>query len=190
MNQQAATDKLITIEYELGSEDLLANLAHYRKARYGRSLILIRWSQITALVVVVGAIPALLLIGGSDVALFIVMLSVMAALILLNLVFAEFGWRLLIRLAKRRAATPVRIKHSVSIGPGGIADVTNSGERKIHWRAIEYVSPPEQYLYLQARGLEPLIVPRRAFSDESAFIRFCEAVKAFQRNAASQAPDR
>lgn len=72
-------------------------------------------------------------------------------------------------------------KHKLSVVPEGIVETTNVGEANIHWGAIEKVEATDKYIFIYTSAVAAIIVPKKAFSDDSKYTEFIETVKRYHK---------
>ncbi|MBV9125094.1 MAG: YcxB family protein [Planctomycetes bacterium] len=71
----------------------------------------------------------------------------------------------------------------VSIGPGGIRQLNEFGERRVEWHGIAEIIPTAKHVFLYYSSIEALLIPRRAFPDESSWEAFLDTVRKYHEEA-------
>jgi hypothetical protein len=176
---------VMNIEYELNTEDILAfSLYNYEHApRLGRARRLIRrfllFAAVLSLIIAIVLITAF----GQHQILLAVVLCIIAVLMVLWYFFSSLVIRKILRGAIYREYGRKQNKligfHKLTITPDVIADITDMGESKTNWDAIEYVAYTEKYLFITIRASGPYIVPERAFKDKHSFQQFVELAQSY-----------
>jgi len=83
----------------------------------------------------------------------------------------------------RREPNKLTGKHSLSITPHTVTDITDTGESTTRWDAVKFVISDDEYLFMSLTPATPVIVPRKAFADDAAFRRFADAVRTHHQAA-------
>lgn len=96
--------------------------------------------------------------------------------------FATLTSRLSAKMYKRDLNSIVG-KHSLSISPDGITDNNEIGQNTIKWKGVVLLESNERYLFVLNYGSNGIIVPKRAFPDESSFNQFVETAKSYYQSA-------
>ena len=68
-------------------------------------------------------------------------------------------------------------KHKFDISPEGIHEFTELGDSATNWKAVENIVKTNEYVYIHIRPSSAAIIPKRVFSNESAFDQFAQDIK-------------
>ena len=184
-----AEKKEMGIEYELKADDVLAfHLYLYeRSPQARRRRKLVRRMLLLAFALDIPAIIIVLAVVGTESLPSLAALGMLALLTLLLYLFSPLLLQKDIRAAVARqygqGSDKLTGKHKLSITQDGVTDITGMGESKTRWKAVEWVTSTDQYLFMTVRGSAPYIVPRGAFSDETTFSQFADTAKSYHQAA-------
>ncbi len=185
----AAEKKEMDIEYELKADDVLAfHLYFYeRSPQRRRTRKLLRRMLLLAFALEILVIIVVLAALGTKAVPFLAALGILTLLTLLYYLFSPLLLRKIIRVAVAKqygqGSDQLTGKHKLSITQDGVTDITGMGESKTRWKAVEWVTSTDQYLFMTVRGSGPYIVPRGAFSDETTFSQFADTAKSYHQAA-------
>jgi membrane protein YqaA with SNARE-associated domain len=182
------TENECNVEYELTSQDVLNFLLYnYEKSpKLGQTRRVLRRVFLIISPVELLIAFVLLVTIGSDYFPFVIALVVFAGLSLIYYFLHPFLWRRIFKKAVKdhvRDQNKLTGKHILSITPDSVTDSTDMGKSTSRWQAIEWIASNDQYLFITVRGSGPVIVPRRAFTDDVSFQQFVNTVTAYQKAA-------
>lgn len=78
-------------------------------------------------------------------------------------------------------------RYRVSIGPKAVIEKSRFLEATVKWPAISRIAQTEDHIFM-FQASKTLIVPRRAFSDESEFATFAETARRYHESATATGP--
>ena len=73
--------------------------------------------------------------------------------------------------------------HRLSITPEAVRATTEFGDGVTKWPAVEKIAVTDAYAFIYVGAVNALIVPRRAFADESEFQKLVETAERFRQDA-------
>jgi hypothetical protein len=180
----------MTAEYEITKDDLSAfNLYHHRHSPTARRQYLLSWF--------VPAFIGLLVCSGiwyladrerdTPLQTFLDLLPLFS-FVPLYLLYFPWVYRRKLRKIVAGMVSEGRnrglfSRHSVTISPEGVADVSEYGQTSTAWRAVERVAATDENVYIYTNALAAVIVPRRAFAGPSQFEEFVRIARGHHEKA-------
>ncbi|MCM8789509.1 MAG: YcxB family protein [Candidatus Omnitrophica bacterium] len=71
-------------------------------------------------------------------------------------------------------------KHEITLSPEGIAESSEVAKANISWIAVEKIDLTDKYIFIYTSAASTIVVPKRAFSDESKYREFFETAKRYR----------
>ncbi len=177
----------MVIEYELTKEDVLAlSIYHSEHQPHAQRTRLIR--RIAGSLFIVGIILTTMTIARKSATEWTPMslLSFLIVCIAFTLIIFQPAIikRWLIRIAVAKADREGRFKLSLgkqelTLTPEALIWKTPISESKTSWSAVEKIVETEQHVFIYTSAVAALVVPQRAFPDESAYREFVETARRF-----------
>ena len=175
----------LVVEYQLSEDELVSFLAEgLSRSRLYRLIWPHRYFA-GGLCFIAAVMVGSLALGTTwwrDVHARFVATVVFGAVMLLLLVFDRFITSWFIRPGIRRGRyasylRPIRIE----IGPTQISAVDRDAGTRFTWAAIQHIRAARAGIVIHLRPSGALLVPRRAFDDQTAFVYFLEAADNLRR---------
>jgi hypothetical protein len=187
--------KELNIEYELDANDILVLYLYIYEGspqkRHVRKIIR-RASIIGLCLILCGVIILIFAVDRSQLSIAIT-LEILAALAFLWLLVSPYFTRKVLKsgILKKYSQGQNKLtgKHKFSITPKIMIDSSDIGELKICWTAVDHIESTDQYIFIRVQGSGHHVIPRKAFSNDSAYKEFVDLANFHhQKNAYSTKP--
>src|SRR6266850_7089827 len=178
----------MTVDYQLSPDDLVAfNLYHHFRSRTARRSYLRSWfvPALIGLILCTGLWYLAQKQSGTPLRTFLALLPLLS-FAPVYLIYFPWAYRRKLRkiiagMVSEGNNRELFSRRRVSTSIDGISEISDLAQKSISWRAVERVVYNDDYVFVYTSALTALIVPRRAFSNQSEFEKFVTGFTTYQK---------
>jgi len=173
----------MVVEFENSLDDLLAlNLYHHQQSPSARRIRqLLQFGPAGVLVIVF--LVQVLVSGASPISSLPWLMFAMIWTLFVPFMMRRSLKKRILQLYSQGKDRGVVGRHTLSLTSAGVTDKTSFGKTVTTWRDVRKAVATNEYVFVYISDAVAHIVPRRAFSDDSGFLEFRDAVIRHMRAA-------